>query len=208
MQQRLRMKRLQWSMSGPSLCVLFAVACAADAKNPLAPDTFGGMNAAAIQYDCVQERQCQDDEDSKPPTNFVDTCVKMEASGFVSKPETEARFLNVFNRCMLFTTCGYRDCTCGTTASGALGCGLDLPLTPGYGESQVAQITYGCMQKAQCMADQGKPVADATLQVNNCVGATEGALFHFSTSDRSGFEAAFAMCSPLASCAFVGCYLY
>jgi hypothetical protein len=193
------MKRLWLSMGGPSLCLLFAVACAADAKNPLAPDTFGGMNAAAIQYDCAEERQCRDDEDKKPATNFVETCIQIEAMGLLSHPETQARFLNVFNRCQLFKACGYRDCTKPLP---------DGSLTPGYGESQAAQITYGCMQKVQCMAEQGKPVADATLEVNNCVGATEGAFFHFATSDRAGFESGFAMCSQLVGCAFAGCYLY
>jgi hypothetical protein len=166
------------------------------------------MNEPAIQYDCAQERQCLDDEDAKPAANWQDTCVKKEASLLVTQPEQQARFLNVFNRCMLFTACTYRDCTCGVTTSGSLACGQPIPLTPGYGESQAPQITYGCTQKLQCMADSGKPVANAQLEINNCVGATEGLLFHFSGSDRTSFEGNFATCSTLASCAFVGCYLY
>jgi hypothetical protein len=186
-------------MGAPSLCVLFAVGCAAHAKNPLASDTFGGMNMAAIQYDCGESRQCADDEDRKPAANFVDTCITMEASQFASHPESQARFLNIFNRCNLFKACGYRDCTKPLP---------DGSITPGYGESVAPQITFGCAQKVQCQVDQGKPVDNAMLQINNCVGATEGAFFHFANSDRSAYESAFNMCSPLVSCAFVGCYLY
>jgi hypothetical protein len=158
------------------------------------PHSFAGMNASAIRYDCGETRACLDQEDMKPAGNFVDICLSMEADQFSKRPETQANFLSVTRRCSAFSGCEYYNCT-------------KRPDT-GFGKMREQQVAYGCQQKIQCEMEQGRTFDNPTIEVNNCVGSTEGTLFNYGISDQNAYDAKFAMCSMLTSCMFVTCYPY
>ncbi len=176
-------------------CALLAGACGGGPSSPVDdPSTFAGMNKTRIENDCEQTRLCKLSRNEAVEGDFTQTCVAMEANTLNSMPQTQPQFLSTTNRCGVFTTCDYWDCTQRHPS--------------GYGEQQMASITYACQQKTQCALDQGRSVGDPNQAVNNCVGAEVGTVFNFGVPDRMAYESAYAMCSAYASCDFAQCFPY
>jgi hypothetical protein len=190
------MKQKRWSMIVLYGCALSAAAChASGSQGPLTnPNTFSGQNAAVIRNDCTQTQTCLESRNMKSSASFFQTCIGMEASTLDGNPAMQPGFLSVVNRCGVFSACEYFDCT------------MRHPM--GYGDQQMEKISYSCLQRAQCKADQGTPVPNAEQAIENCTGAGIGTLFNYSTQQRSDYELAWGMCGQLISCAFADCFPY
>jgi hypothetical protein len=190
------MKQRQWLQGALWLWISALAGCGTPAPGGINdPNSFAGMNAAAIRTDCAQFRMCEGLTNAMLPADYVSKCVNGEVDTLSKHPEYQAAFLNRVNRCGVFPdACTYRDCIKS-----------NMPVQPGYGESQAAKIMYGCQQKIQCESEHGKKFSDPTLAVNNCVGMTEGLFFRLGAAEQQTYENTFATCSALAGCAFVQC---
>jgi hypothetical protein len=193
------MKRLRLSKSALSAWALMTLA-ACSSKDPISAGNLGafvGQNKMLVDTNCSESMACQKEMGLEEVS--VSTCEVALAQNFSSTPSNEAPFLHAVNRCGKLTSCDFTRCAT-----------LDLMMShaDSFGDAQVADVTYGCQQKIQCAIDMKESIPDPTLAVNNCVAATQGTMYTWSTSDQNAYLANFAMCGSLTSCDMAMCYEY
>jgi hypothetical protein len=178
---------------GVLLCALTAISCGGDDINPLDPSKFSGMNVSKLQYDCQQTVQCgiQNGVDQAPDP--VNSCIQATAQHLEDHPDEQAQYLMDFGRCQGLVVCDYLTCVKAQVAAG-------------YGQQQMAAITYNCQQDVECRRQLGMLVSDPTTEVDSCIANNVGILNNFNPMQRTQFEADFMRCGQTLACDFTNCF--
>lgn len=186
------MKQRKWWYAVLCVSSVSWVACGEEARDPLDPSSFAGMNAEKVNYDCQHTIQCNAQLGEELAADPIDTCIVDTARLLESRPELHMQYLSNVTRCQNRVVCDYK--TCALT---------DVQGT--YGQLQIEKVTYSCQQHVECRRQLGM-ATDITMELNSCIGSNVGYLDTFTPDQRTQYETGFTTCNGLVACEFTNCF--
>jgi len=187
------MKQTRWCVWTLVPWMVLVVSCGGGGDDPLADDTFAGMNEDLIRYDCNQTVQCKVQKGEPLAEDPFETCVIDTAELLESQPQKQNEFLMNFNRCSAHVVCEYRSCAIAD-------------IQGGYGQMHMDKVDYNCRQDVECRRQLGTLMADPTTEINSCIANNVGLLDRFTPDMRTQFEAEFVRCTGQVACNFTNCF--